>query len=144
MHNHVIRFVPDLRFQHPCSLLISGTTGAGKSHFVANLIEKRGIRGKIKHIYYFMPRLERLEITPPRGQELYRMTGLPTRSWLDETFKVPKKGKSLIVIDDQWSECVESKDVEYLLTYGRRHLGLSMCFLAQNFYEKSRKAITLR
>ncbi len=144
MHNHVIRYVPDLRFQHPCSLLISGTTGAGKSHFVKRLIEKRGIRGKIKDIYYFMPRLERLEIQPPKKQELFCMTGLPTRAWLDETFKVPKKGNALIIVDDQWGDCVESKDVEYLCSYGRRHLKLSMVFLAQNFYEKSRKAITLR
>jgi len=144
MHNHVIRYVPDLRFQHPCALFISGTTGAGKSHFVKRLIERRGIRGNIKNIYYFMPRLERLDIRVPARQELFPMTGLPTRAWLDETFKKQKRGNALIIIDDQWSSCVESKDCEYLLSYGRRHIGLSMCFLAQNFYEKSRKAITLR
>ena len=144
MHNHVISYVPDLRFQHPCSLLISGTTGAGKSHFVARLIEMRGIRGNIKSIYYFMPRLEKLDIITPPKTELYPMTGLPTKEWLEDNFKPNKDSKSLIVIDDQWSDCVESKAVEFLTTYGRRHMKLSMIFLAQNFYEISRKAITLR
>lgn len=139
----MIKWVPNPRFQHPSALLISGTTGAGKSYFVKNLIEQEGIEGDIKHIYYFMPRLENLDIQPLPHQQLYLMEGLPTRNWVDDMFKKENKN-CMIIIDDMWSKCVEDPVIENLLTYGRRHFNVSLVFIAQNFYEKSRKAITLR
>jgi hypothetical protein len=144
MHEHLIKFIPDLRFQHPCSLLISGTTGAGKSHFVKLLIENDGIKGGINKIFYFMPRLENLGIRPSPQQQLFIMEGLPTQNWVDDTFTRDENKNCLIVVDDLWSQCIESPVIESLLTYGRRHLNVSLAFIAQNFYEKSRKAITLR
>jgi len=144
MANHLAKFIPDLRFAHPCSLLVSGTTGAGKSHFVKLLIENDGIKGNIDTIYYFMPRLENLDIKPNENQNLYICEGMPTQSWVDNTFKKDSESVNLIVVDDMWSQCIQSPVIEYLLTYGRRHLNVSMVFIAQNFYEKSPKAITLR
>ena len=143
MHSTLIRHVADLRFQHPCSLLISGTTGSGKTHFTKNLVEYKGIAGPITRIFLFLPRIEPVEIAAPTGQELFLMEGLPTQNWVDITFK-SGPGNALIIIDDQWSRCIDSKVIEFLLTFGRRHLGLSLIFITQNFYEKSKISITLR
>ena len=136
--------VPDLRITHPCSIFIAGATGTGKSNFIKNLIECEGIKGGTDVIYYFMPRFETLDITPPHGIDMYKNEGLPDQEWVDKTLEPYKDRNTLIVVDDLWTQCVESPVIEYLLTYGRRHLNLSLIFVAQNFYEKSRKAITLR
>ena len=138
MFEHLTKLVPDVRFAHPCSLLIAGSTGTGKSNFVKNIIECDGIKGDIKHIYYFMPRLEPIDVKPGANQHLYLLEGLPSQEWVDDTFEIESDSKSLIVIDDLWSACIEHNVCEYLLTYGRRHLGVSLIFVAQNFYEKSK------
>jgi hypothetical protein len=139
-----LKWVPDLRFQHPAALLVSGSTGAGKTHWVKLLIENDGIKGDIKKIYYFMPILENINISPNADQQLFLMEGMPTRSWVDDTFKVNEDAKTIIVVDDQFSKCVKDEVIEHLLTFGRRHYGLSLIFIAQNFYEKSKNARTLR
>ena len=91
-----------------------------------------------------MPRLEPIDVKPGSNQHLYLLEGLPSQEWVDDTFEIESDSKSLIVIDDLWSACIEHNVCEYLLTYGRRHLGVSLIFVAQNFYEKSKKAITYR
>jgi Cdc6-like AAA superfamily ATPase len=136
--------VPDLRISHPSSIFIAGATGTGKSNFIKNLIECDGIKGGTDVVYYFMPRFENLDINPPKGLDIYKQEGLPDQEWVNKTIEPYKERKTLIVVDDMWNQCVESPVIEYLLTYGRRHLNLSLIFVAQNFYEKSRKAITLR
>jgi len=108
------------------------------------MIECEGVKGGFNVIYYFMPRLEEPNIQPLENAQLIVMEGLPTKDFVDDTFSESSQVKYLIVIDDQWSACIENPVIEYLLTYGRRHLNLSLFFVAQNFYEKSRKAITLR
>lgn len=143
MPNYIANYLENFQFSHPCALLVSGTTGAGKSFFIKNLIEKNGIKGTISTIYYFMPRLEPLEITPLPHQKLYVLEGMPTNRWYEDTFNENTRD-TLIIIDDMWSECIESEVVRRLLTHGRRHLGISLAFTAQNFFERSKQAITLR
>jgi len=143
MPNYLGRFVEDLRFQHPCALLVSGTTGAGKSNFVKNIIERRGIKGRINTIYYFMPKMETLDITPNPGQKIYYFPGLPTEKWVRDTFH-ESTHDSLVIIDDQWSAAIESEVVSNLTTFGRRHDGISIIMITQNFYEKAKRAIIIR
>lgn len=135
--SYVGRFIHDLRFQHPFCILVSGTTGAGKSQFLKNVIEKGGIKGRIRSIYYFMPRMETLDINPGNGRRLYCMEGIPTKKWIDETLKESTRDV-LIVIDDQWDAAIESPDVKALCSYERRHSGVSMAFVTQNFYEQGK------
>lgn len=139
-----LRWVPDLRFEHPAALLVSGTTGAGKTHWTKLLIENDGIKGEIKKIYYFMPMLENVNISPNPDQQLFLMEGMPTQSWVSDNFRPNEDAKTLIIVDDQWSQCVQSPVIESLLNHGRRHFGVSLIFIAQNFYEKSTKARTMR
>ena len=143
MNSYLGKLFTDFRFAHPAAVLVSGSTGSGKSFFVKNVIEKGGIRGRITSIYYFMPRLERLDINPPPGQRLYLMEGLPTRNWVDETFRETQRD-SMIVIDDQWKEAVDNRCIEYLLVYGRRHLGITIFGITQNFYQRSKASTLIR
>ncbi|CAG5101521.1 Oidioi.mRNA.OKI2018_I69.chr1.g1130.t1.cds [Oikopleura dioica] len=90
-----------------------------------------------------MPRLEPLNIKPPAHQRLFLMEGLPTRKWVDDTFKETQRD-TLIIFDDQWAECVENRAIEYLFVYGRRHLGISLIGITQNFYQKSKSSTLYR
>lgn len=137
------KFIHDLRFCHPFCILVSGTTGSGKSNFIKNVIEKNGIKGKINQIYYFMPRLEALNIDAGPDRRLYLMEGIPTKKWIDETFKESNRD-TLIVVDDQWDECIESPDVKRLCNWGRRHLGVSLAFVTQNFYEQGKSVRVIK
>lgn len=142
MLNFCTKYVPDLRFRHPCCIFISGTTGAGKSYFVKNLIECGGTDVTYDNIYYFMPRMEQLDIVPHKNQEMFYNQGMPEEDWINAHLKNGKK--NLLIIDDQWHKCLENPIVYTLLTHDRRHLGVSLCFISQNFFEKSKNAITYR
>jgi hypothetical protein len=145
MINLTTKYVPDLRFRHPCCLLITGTTGAGKSHFVKNLIECGGTDVVYDKIYYYMPKIEELGILPGANQQMFIDKGLPKQDWVDAHIK--KDGtKNLIVIDDQWQRSLECPVVYDLITHDRRHLQVSLIFISQNFFEKSKSnhAVTYR
>ena len=47
---------------------LTGHSGAGKSTFLKNMIEKNGIKGTINEIYYFMPQIETLNIKTKPNQ----------------------------------------------------------------------------
>ena len=102
-----------------------------------------GINGDIRQIYYFMPRLETLDIRPDPSQQLFLMEGLPTKSWVDDTFRKENK-HCLIIVDDLWAQVVNCPVAEYLNSYGRRHFNVSLVYTGQNFYEKGKYAITIR
>lgn len=89
-----------------------------------------------------MPRMENLDIAPPENQEMFIHQGMPDEDWINAHLRNGKK--NLLIIDDQWHKCLDNPDVYTLLTHDRRHLGVSLCFISQNFFEKSKNAITYR
>jgi len=143
MINLCTSFIPDLRFRHPFSMLISGSTGVGKSHFIKNVIECGGADVDFDNIFYFMPRLEQIDLVPLKNQELFLLQGLPDEDWIKENIK-EDGSNNMIVIDDQWGKCLDNEIIYTLLTHDRRHRGVSLCFISQNFFEKAKNAITLR
>ena len=147
MINLCTSYIPDMRFRHPCCILISGTTGVGKSHFVKLLIECQGTDVVFDNIFYFTPRKGPNNIITAEGQEIFYCQGLPTESFVKSHVK-NDGSKNLIVVDDQWQKCVNDEYVNNLLTYERRHLnedkGVSIILISQNYYEKGTHARTLR
>jgi len=138
-------WVPETtKFEHPCALFITGTTGSGKSRFIANTIEHGGITGQIEHIFYFMPRMEPLSLVPLEHQKLHKYQGIPTQYWLDNTFEPEYQNNSIIVVDDQWTEACNSDIARLLLTYSRRHLNVSLIFVSHSFFEKGPFSIIMR
>jgi len=138
-------WVPETtKFEHPCALFVTGTTGSGKSRFIANTVEQNGINGKINNIFYFMPRMESVDIQPQPHQRLFLMQGIPTQRWLDDVFEPDFQNDSLIIVDDQWTECCNSDIARLLITYSRRHLNVSLIFVSHSFFEKGPFSIIMR
>lgn len=136
--------VPDVKFEHPCSILVSGASGSGKSNWIKNVIEHDFIKGGIKNIYYFMPYIDNVNIAPLPHQSMYLMEGLPTMTWLKETFSLDTPRDSLIIVDDMWGECVKSSAVRHLLNFCRSHFGISMIFVTQYFFEGGKPSVPYR
>lgn len=135
------RFVHDYRFVHPFCCLISGTTGVGKSTFVKNLIEKKGIKGTIREIYYFMPEIEKISIKVPNHQKLYLMEGIPTKEWISKNWTTSKTNKDvLFIVDDQWDDVLKDKTCKRMCSWGRNHLGFSTLFVTQYYFEQANMA----
>lgn len=136
--------VPSLKFQHPCSIFVSGASGCGKTEWIKNVIENDFIDGGIKTIYFFMPYCETPKIVPLAHQELVLMEGVPTKTWIDDTFSVDGPDDCLIVVDDLWSECIKSPAIRHLLKYGRSHFKVSMIFVTQYYFEGGKPSIPFR
>ena len=134
-------FVADLRFNHPFCAVVSGTTGVGKSTFLKHMIERNGIKGTINEIYYFMPRVENINIKTKPHQRLQKMQGLPTRKWIDERWSPDHSPRDvLFIFDDLWSECINDPTAKDTAIWARNHLGISIAFVTQYYFEQSKAA----
>ena len=85
--NYIGTVIENIKFRHPVSIFVSGASGTGKSHWIKHVIEQDFIQGNIRTIYYFMPEIENVSISPLPHQELYLMQGVPTMTWIKDTFK---------------------------------------------------------
>ena len=128
----------DLRFQHPCTALIVGGTGAGKTHFMKKLIENRTDMFSVsfdKIIFYYsewQPLYEALSFVDFR-QELPLMEDHP-----------PGQPPKLIVIDDFMDELKNhNKELLKFFIKGSHHRNLSIFFLSQCLYPDGLRQISL-
>jgi hypothetical protein len=143
--NYIGTQIDTLKFRHPVSIFVSGASGTGKSEWIKNVIERDFIDGNIKKIYYFMPEIENIRIRPSLNQELYLMQGVPTKTWIRDTFRTDGPRDTLIVVDDLWGECIKAKEAtRHLLKYCRNHYGISMIFVTQYFFEGGKPSIPYR
>ncbi|KAK3921669.1 Protein transport protein Sec23A [Frankliniella fusca] len=113
----------DLRFQHPCTALVVGGTGSGKTFFMNRLIENRNemFNTTFEHIIFYYSEWQPLLITGLNlGQELPLLDDHPAG-----------QGPKLIVMDDMMHE-IKSHHKEILKFFikGSHHRNLiSACFL---------------
>jgi hypothetical protein len=131
-------------FHHPVCMIVSGTTGCGKSNFVKNVIEYDGIDTPMNQIWYFMPQRDNhLHINTRDDQELHIRVGLPSQEWWDTEIG-ETKDNILVVIDDQWGKAVASEFMNEMILTGRRHWlnkrGVSVICISQNYFQKSNNA----
>ena len=143
--NYIGTVIENIKFRHPVSIFVSGASGTGKSHWIKHVIEQDFIQGNIRTIYYFMPEIENISISPLPHQELYLMQGVPTMTWIKDTFQQNGPRDTLIVVDDLWGECIKAKDsTRFLLKYCRNHYGISMIFVTQYFFEGGKPSVPYR
>lgn len=118
----------DVRFKHPCTILISGPSMSGKSSIVFKIIKFRDevIKGKIKKVLYCLPPGQTIK-TPDyiKADKLVSFhEGIPDVSILS--------ADTLLIIDDLMDSL--SADMMSLFTRNSHHLGISVIFLTQNLF----------
>ena len=116
----------DLRFQHPCTGLIVGGTGAGKSWFAKRVIENREVMftTPFEHVIFYysewQPLYDEMQGVEFR-QELPLMEDHP-----------PGQGPKLIIVDDFMDEIkAHQKEFVKFFIKGSSHRNLSIFFLSQ-------------
>jgi len=99
--------VKTAKFRHPASIIVSGSSGVGKTSFALELVKNQHFTKPIKNLYYFGctgGRLEQLKwhkILPDVAVTYY--DGLPSPTFFESV-----KRNSLIVVDDQYEGAVKN------------------------------------
>ena len=131
-----------MKFQHPFSLMVSGSRKAGKSEFVKSLLREAQVQ--IEPIpervvwCYTKHQPELLQELKLINGDIEYVEGIPTN--LEEMFDRQKS--NLIVLDDMMDEASKDDRISQLFTRGR-HDNLSVIFLTQNLFHKHQRNISL-
>ena len=124
----------DVRFAHPCTCVVSGPTGSGKTEFVAKLNENISdmmvlVPEKIVWCYgEWQRRLEKI-------RDVESIEGLAPK----DTFDWREKG--VVIIDDLMNET--NRSVTDLFTKGSHHRNISVMYIAQNLFNKGKEYRTI-
>ena len=121
----------DMRFEHPSSFLIAGSSGSGKSYFVKNLIRNIEFlfKSKIERIvwcytqaqpFFNDPALKMVEFVKGFDPDLYKRNEVPT----------------FLCLDDMMTETANCKELPNFFTKNR-HMNLSVAFLTQNLFAQN-------
>ena len=128
----------DLRFKLPFRCLVQGSTCAGKSTLILNIIKQfdRFFPKKFDHTAYFYPvngltdsRKKYIEDLREHLEYLEIQEGLPKTSDMLAVF-----GTKMIIIDDLYFEASQSYDFLQLLIHGSHHGNTSLFITTQNLY----------
>ena len=118
---------------------ISGSSASGKTYFARQLLESGHF--KCHSIYYYHPDFH--ETAPVDWQstisnQVFYQAGLPS---LEELLEIPEN--SCLVFDDLFSQCCESKDIDYLFRVLSSKRKLNLIIMTQRYFAESKGRIGL-
>lgn len=128
----------DLKFKLPFRCLVQGSTCAGKSTLILNMMKQfdRFFPKKFDHAAYFYPVNGMTESRRKYVEELREcLPGMETQEGLPRTEDILKSdGEKLLVIDDLYFEASNSHDFLQLVIHGSHHANTSLFITTQNLY----------
>ena len=126
--------LPVYIFSSPTTIVISGTTGSGKTTWLKRLLT---------HSELFQNKPERVVYCYGVWQSAFNdMSGIEFRQGLD--IPTDFNGKhTVLILDDLMSEIVQSKVAEKLFTQGSHHTNITVIFIVQNLYQQGKVAKTI-
>ena len=122
-------------------IFISGSSSAGKTYFAKQLLSTGLL--KIDRIYYFHPDIQ--EEFPVDWCDYFKdipivcEAGLPT---IEELNEMPPN--SVVVLDDLFTECAESKLMSYLFRVLSSKKKLHLVIMTQRYFDMGSKGLNLR
>ena len=94
--------------QTPFRMIVSGSTGVGKTHFCRKFLSSKFVTKPTKIYYFYNDFYETSpEIWRIKGIPFSPFPGLPTMDF----FRSIEQG-SVVVIDDQYKNCIKSKGIK--------------------------------
>jgi hypothetical protein len=133
-----------IQFRHPFTMIISGSTGSGKSEWLLRLLRNFSFlirQGQINLILYcygeLNPNILQLQRLRKIGEiPIITLSGFPK----EETIRVhaeQTKGHLLIILDDLMTDIgMHQSFLDSLFTRGSHNLGISLILLTQHLFTK--------
>lgn len=132
-------------FENNCSVIICGSSGSGKTTFVAECIKHKSRIFKHvvpEEIHYFYGIYQPLFNDLERNYGVNLHYGLPTEDIIESITSTCKRG-TMIIVDDLMEQVAQEPTVCRLFTQGCHHRNLSTFFLTQNLYFGGKYSTTL-
>ena len=127
-----------LRFSAPCTGIISGPTGSGKTSFTLNLLKHsdKMFTEPINKIYYFYGVWQRA-FEGFTGDRLVYLQELPTQERINS---LTNGDHNLVIIDDMQITALNDSFIANLFSRESHHRNLSVFLLLQNLFHQGKYA----
>ena len=127
--------IPDYVFSTPTTIVVSGTTGCGKTTWIKKMLTNPSL---------FKDKIDRVVYCYGTWQTAFNdMREVEFREGLDIPTDFNRDQHTLIILDDLMSEIVQSKAAEKLFTQGSHHKNITVIFIVQNLYQQGKTAKTI-
>ena len=124
-------------------LFFSGSSASGKTTLARSLIEDQFFGNKVRRIYYYHPDFH--ETDPIESWRdsiqipILCQGGLPS---YNELIQLPQY--SIVIIDDLIQECIESKDIDYLMRVLSSKRQLHVILMSQRYFIGNKFGLSIR
>ena len=119
----------DIRFTFPCNIIISGQSQSGKTTLVHEILKHKDKLFTINPQRILWCSDTNINITNKKNYIFHK--GLPNVDII--------KPYDIVIIDDLFIEAGESKEISNIFTKLSHHLPMSVIFLTQNLFYKSKE-----
>lgn len=123
-----------LKLQHPFTAIAAGPTGCGKTQLCLKLIQSDLIEPEPNRIIWCYGIWQD---TFENYDWIEFHEGMPDMSFFD------KAQRTLLILDDLMSEISKSDTTENIFTKGSHHSNISVIYLTQNLFNKSKQNRTM-
>ena len=130
------------KFSSPFRIILSGSSGSGKTYFAGKLLQSNLFENEIENIYYYYPCY--LREAPVNWHEVMKVpviynVGLPSKTELTD---LPER--SCVVIDDSFDEAIKSSAIDHLFRVISGKKQISVIIMTQNNFSKGRYGREIR
>ena len=134
------REIPNFEFAKIFRIFISGSSAAGKTTFARQLLE-RGLF-EYKRVYYYHPDFHEhapVDWHTELDKPVLYQAGIPS---LKEILAIPEH--SCLVFDDLFTQCCESKDIDYLFRVLSSKRKLNVIIMTQRYFSDGKCGLSIR
>ena len=133
--------INDLKFKHPFTCIIAGTTSSGKTYIARRLLENWNLlidtNLKSFKVLWCYGQMQVIYNQPIANIEIIYHKGIPTEEIIDNI------KPNLIVLDDLMENVKTNNTVTNLFTKKSHHMNISVIFIVQNLFNKEMRTISL-
>ena len=125
-------FESDYKLKTPFRMLISGSSGTGKTTFIENLLKSNRIDKEFTTVYYCYPYTlgdPPVDWDQTLDCNIEFLTHLPDLRFFDTV-----EPDSLLIFDDLWSETCKSKDLVAAFKVYSRKKKVSIIIVTQSYF----------